>query len=144
MKSLKILVAVSFLLAGCMDYPGEPFNSKVRLAARLGGNEAAPSSGSGRLSAAYSPLTHILQWQLSYGGLSGLVTWAFLDGPDGTGAASEIVPINLADESNPHPGSATLTAQQAGDLLAGRWSVVLKTEQHPAGEIAGALVRTSR
>ena len=72
------------------------------------------------------------------------MTWAFLDGPDGTGAPAEIVPINLADESNPHPGAATLTAQQAADLLAGRWSVVLKTEQYPGGEIKGTLVRNAR
>ncbi len=62
----------------------------------------------GSLTAAYSSATHILQWQLSYDGLSGPVTWAFLDGPDGTGAPAEIVPINLAEERNPHPGSHRL------------------------------------
>jgi CHRD domain len=141
MKRLNILVALSFLLAGCgMDYISEPAHSKVRFAAQLSGD----STGKGSLVAAYSPLTRILQWQLSYSGLSGPVTWAYLDGPDMTGAPAEIVPINLSDESNPHPGAATLTAQQADDLLAGRWSVMLKTEQRPAGEIAGPLTRTSR
>jgi hypothetical protein len=118
----------------------EPAKSKVRFAAALGGD----STGKGSLVAAYSPLTHILQWQLSYSGLSGPVTWGYLIGPDGTGAPAEIVPINLADESNPHPGSATLTAQQAEGLMAGKWSVLLKTEQRPGGEIVGEIVRTSR
>jgi hypothetical protein len=142
MKSAIALVLSAFLLAGCggMDYISEPANSKLRLSAQLSGD--SPANGS--LSAAYSPLTQILQWELSYRGLSGPVTWAFLDGPDGTGAESELVPINLADESNPHPGSVVLTAQQANDLLAGRWSVVLKTEQFPRGEIKGALVRSTR
>ena len=141
MKSLKAVVVASFVLAGCgMDYLSEPANSKVRFTADLGGD----STGKGRLAAAYSPLTHILQWQLSYSGLSGPVTWAYLVGPDGTGAKAEIVPINLADERNPHPGSATLTAQQAEGLMAGQWSVLLKTEQRPAGEIMGEIVRTSR
>ena len=141
MKSLKTLVVASFVVAGCgMDYMSEPANSKVRFTSALAGD----STGKGSLTAAYSPLTHILQWQLSYSGLSGPVTWAYLVGPDGTGAKAETVPINLADESNPHPGSATLTAQQAEGLMAGQWSVLLKTEQRPAGEIAGEIVRASR
>ena len=141
MKSLKALVIAAFLLAGCgMDYMSEPANSKIRFAAQLSGD----STGQGSLTAAYSPVTRILQWQLSYGGLSGPVTWAFLDGPDGVGAASDIVPINLADERNPHPGAATLTDQQGADLVAGRWSVTLKTEQYPGGEIKGPLVRSAR
>jgi hypothetical protein len=123
-----------------MDYISEPANSKVRFEAQLSGD----SQGKGSLIAAYSVATQVLQYRLSYSGLSGPVTWAFLDGPDGTGAPAEIVPINLADESNPHPGAATLTAQQAQDLLAGRWSVVLKTGQYPGGEIKGPLVRNAR
>ena len=145
MKSLNILVVATFVLAGCgMDYMSDPANSKVRFTAALAGDSTGQSGGKGSLSAAYSPLTHILQWQLSYSGLSGPVTWGYLIGPDGTGAKAEIVPINLADESNPHPGSATLTAQQAEGLMAGQWSVLLKTEQRPAGEIAGEIVRASR
>ncbi len=141
MKSLNILAIASLVLAGCgMDYVSEPANSKVRFNAELVGD----STGKGSLTAAYSKATQVLQWRLSYGGLSGPVTWAFLDGPDGTGKIADAVPINLADESNPHPGAATLTAQQADDLMAGRWSVVLKTEQYPNGEIKGALVRASR
>jgi hypothetical protein len=141
MKRLTVLAAMSVLLAGCgMDYMSEPAHSKVRFTADLGGD----STGKGSLVAAYSPLTQILQWQLSYSGLSGPVTWGYLVGPDGTGAKAEIVPINLADESNPHPGSATLTAQQAEGLMAGQWSVLLKTEERPAGEIVGNIVRTSR
>lgn len=141
MKTPIALVVSVFLLAGCgMDYMSDPANAKIRLTAQLSGD----STGQGSLTAAYSTATHILQWRLSYSGLSGPVTWAFLDGPDGTGADSEIVPINLAYESNPHPGAATLTEQQAVDLLAGRWSVTLKTEQYPGGEIKGALVRSAR
>ena len=141
MKSLASVVISAFLLAGCgMDYASEGTNSKVRLAAQLSGETTA----TGSLTAAYSSATHILQYRLSYSGLSGPVTWASLDGPDGTGVPSDIVPINLAEESNPHPGAATLTAQQADDLLAGRWSVTIKTERYPGGEIRGSIARTTR
>jgi hypothetical protein len=141
MKSLTIIAVASFVLAGCgMDYMSEPANSKVRFTADLGGD----TTGRGSLTAAYSPLTQILQWQLSYSGLGGPVTWAYLVGPDSNGAKAEMVPINLSEERNPHPGAATLTAQQAADLLAGRWSVVLKTAERPAGELTGNIVRTAR
>src|SRR5665213_4168496 len=106
MKSLTSLSLLAFLVSGCgMDYVSEPDNSKIRFSAALGGEGAAKGS----LTAAYSPLTRILQWRLSYGGLSGPVTWAYLDGPDRTDVPAEIVPITLALESSPHPGSAMLT-----------------------------------
>jgi CHRD domain len=139
MKRLGIL-AVALLLAGCGTfYPSAPAD-KTRFTAALNGD----STGKGSLNADYSPATQILHWRLSYSGMSGPVTWGYLVGPDQTGAEAEIVPINLTDESNPHPGAATLTAQQAADLLAGRWSVTIKTEQYPGGEIKGALVRNAR
>jgi hypothetical protein len=66
MKRLSLLLVTSFLLAGCgMDYISEPAHSKVRFAAELGGD----TTGKGSLVAAYSPLTQILQWRLSYSGL---------------------------------------------------------------------------
>ena len=52
--------------------------------------------------------------------------------------------INRQIEGNPHPGGATLTDQQAADLIAGRWSVVIKTEKYPGGELKGAVVGTGR
>ena len=56
------------------------------------------------------------------------------------GTDSSIVPINLPLEGNPHPGEATITDQQAADLEAGRWYVVLKTEKFPAGEVRGPVM----
>jgi hypothetical protein len=141
MKNLIVLATAACVLAGCgMDYISESANSKVRFTAALSGD----STATGSLNAAYSQATHVLQWRLSYSGLSGPVTWGYLVGPDGTGTDAEIVPINLANESNPHPGAATLTPEQAEGLMAGRWSVVLKTDQKPGGEIKGPLARTTR
>jgi len=65
-------------------------------------------------------------------------------GPDIEGADFAIVSINSQIEGNPHPGGATLTDQQAADLIAGRWSVVIKTEKYPGGELKGAVVGTGR
>lgn len=132
------------LLAGCMSYASEPAGSIKGFQAYLrGGFEAAPTDSPGEafLEAVYSTPTRILKWNLRFSKLSGPITFAFIQGPDGVGnARADIVPINLAIEGGPKPGGTTLTAQQEQDLLAGRWFVNLKTEQFPAGEIGGPLL----
>lgn len=141
MNGIKVLVAAAFLLGGCGGfYPSDPSETKPHFTASLAGE--SPARGS--LTANYSPSRRLLSWQLSYGNLSGPITWAEFRGPDIEGADSAIVSINSQIEGNPHPGGATLTDQQASDLIAGRWSVVIKTEKYPAGELKGAVVGTGR
>ena len=140
MKVIK-LVVVALLLSGCGGfYPGDPVENRPRFTADLAGESAARGS----LFASYSPSRRILSWRLIYSGLSGPITWAEFRGPDIEGTDSAIVPINLPLEGNPHPGAATLTDQQAADLEAGRWYVILKTERFPAGELRGPVVPTQR
>ena len=141
MNGIKVLVAAALLLGGCGSfYPGDPTEAKPQFAASL----ASESAAKGSLTANYSPSRRLLAWRLSYSGLSGPITWAEFRGPDIEGADSAIVPINTQLEGNPHPGAATLTDQQAADLIAGRWYVVIKTAQHPEGEIKGAVVGNAR
>jgi len=131
------LLASALLLAGCGSfYPGDPVEQKPRFTAALQGD----SPGWASLTAKYSPSRRILTWSLDYRGLSGPVTWAEFRGPDNEGTDSAIVPINTQLEGNPHPGAATQEPEQAADLEAGRWYVVLKTEKFPAGEVRGPVV----
>jgi hypothetical protein len=141
MNGIKVLVTAALLLGGCAGfYPGDPTEAKPHFAASLTGE----STAKGSLTANYSPSRRLLSWRLSYGNLSGPITWAELRGPDIEGADSAIVTLNTQIEGNPHPGGATLTDQQAADLIAGRWSVVIKTEKYPGGELKGAVVETGR
>jgi CHRD domain len=141
MNGIKVLVAATLLLGGCGGfYPGDPSETKPRFAASLTGD--SPAKGS--LTANYSPSRRLLSWRLSYSGLSGPITWAEFRGPDIEGGDFAIVSINTQIEGNPHPGGATLTDQQAADLIAGRWSVVIKTEKYPGGELKGPVVGTGR
>jgi hypothetical protein len=138
MKAIKVLLAAALLLGGCAGhYPGDPTETKPHFTASL----ASESAAKGSLTANYSPSRRLLSWRLSYGNLSGPITWAEFRGPDIEGTDSAIVPINTQIEVNPHPGGATLTDQQAADLIAGRWSVVIKTEKYPGGELKGPVVR---
>jgi hypothetical protein len=131
-------------LAGCMSYISDPRGPKPEFTASLGAaNETPPaqSAGYGVMQARYMPTMQTLEWRLYFGKLSGPVTYAFLQGPDGVGnGRADIVPINPPFEGNVQKGSATLTAAQAADLLAGKWSVELRTARFPGGEIRGALV----
>ena len=136
MRVVSGLVA-ALQLTGCGNfYPGDPVENKPRFTAALKGD----SPGWASLAASYSPSRRILHWSLNYRGLSGPITWAEFRGPDIEGTDSSIVPINLPLEGNPHPGEVVLTDQQAADLEAGRWYVVLKTEKFPAGEVRGPVV----
>ena len=144
-KSARAALAVLYLLGGCQFlYPSDPVGPKPVLKAELGAaNEEppVPSAGYGTLEARYVPTQQTLEWRIYFGKLSGPVTYAFLQGPDGAGnERADIVPINPPFEGNIQKGSTTLSAQQAADLLAGKWSVELRTEQFPAGEIRGALL----
>jgi hypothetical protein len=140
MKGIGLLALAAVLLAGCGSfYPGDPVETKPRFTARLAGDGPASAS----LTAKYSPSRRILTWSLSYRSLSGPITWAEFRGPDIEGTDSAVAPIILPLEGNPHPGEATLTDQQATDLEAGRWYVVLKTEKFPGGEVRGPLVPTA-
>jgi len=141
MKAIEVIVAAALLLGGCAGfYPSDPSETRPHFTASLTGE--SPARGS--LSANYSPSRRLLSWRLSYSGLSSPITWAEFRGPDIEGADSAIVPINTQIERNPHPGGATLTDRQAADLLAGRWSVVIKTEKYPGGELKGPVVVAGR
>jgi len=135
----------AILLAGCMSYMSDPIGPKPQFRAELSAAGEKPpteSAGYGVMEVRYLPTMRMLEWKLYFGKLSGPITYAFLQGPDGAGAESvDIVPINPPYPSNVHYGSVMITEAQAADLVAGRWSVNLKTEKFPSGEISGTLVR---
>ena len=144
MRRVLALLFVLPLMSGCMGYMSDPIGSKPAFKASLSAaNETPPtdSAGYGVMEARYMPTMQTIEWKFWFGRLSGPITHAFLQGPDGGGnERADIVPINPPFESNLQFGSATLTPQQAADLLAGRWSVEIRTERFPAGEIRGPLV----
>ena len=149
MKQSVAMLLVALSLPGCqLSYMSDPRGPKPEFKASLSAaNETPPtqSAGYGVMDARYMPTMQTLEWRLYFGKLSGPVTYAFLQGPDGVGnERADMVPINPPFEGNIQKGSATLTAAQAADLLAGKWSVELRTAQFPGGEIRGVLVPETR
>ena len=110
------------------------------MTAQLSGASEVPavtSDASGMAEIKFNSKTNQLSWTITHSGLSGPATGAHFHGPAMAGAnAGAAVPIsgNLA---SPITGSATLTAPQVADLMAGEWYVNLHTAVHPNGEIRG-------
>ena len=134
----------SVLLATLVALPGSEMlsgaSSSSTMTASLSGASEVPavkSDASGTVEASLDKKTNVLSWTVTYSGLSGPATAGHFHGPAASGQnADVVVPIdgNLA---SPIKGTATLTAEQAADLMAGKWYVNLHTAANPKGEIRG-------
>lgn len=142
-KSLRAFfaaTAVVVLLAGCGMM--QPKSSQLAFTTQLrGANEVPPAatSASGQVDAVLNKDTNLLQWRMTYDGLSGPATAGHFHGPAMVGAnAGVALPFNNPVTS-PMAGQATLTAAQVADLVAGRWYVNIHTAKFPGGEIRGQM-----
>jgi len=113
------------------------------LQVQLAGSQEVPSvetAGKGVADLTYDPVTRVITWTITYGGMSGPVTMAHFHGPAAKGENAG-VQIWLTKQGspaeNPIKGQATLTPDQAKDFSAGKWYVNLHTKDHPGGEIRG-------
>jgi len=115
----------------------------LNLGATLSGAAEVPpntSAGMGQLQAEFDKATKTLRYTLRYSGLSGPVKAGHFHGPAEAGKnAGVALGINNAGES-PVQGSAVLTADQAADLLAGKWYVNLHTAANPGGDVRGQVI----
>lgn len=138
------LVLGVLLAAGCSFYMGEPQVPKTDFRATLdGSNEVPPtqSRGSEYFEAVYRPSTKVLEYRLNLVGLSGPITMGYLHGPAAAGEnARRVAPINIAIHDSTISDGVTLTAEQAEEVLAGRWYVNAVTAQYPDGEIRGQIL----
>jgi hypothetical protein len=123
----------------------------IGLHAELTGDQAVPpanTAASGTLTATYDSETRLLTWSIEYAGLSGLgaglvgyATAAHFHGPAEPGeVAAPVLPIVNERLTSPIQGTATLTEDQAADLMAGLWYFNIHTAVHPDGEIRGQVM----
>jgi hypothetical protein len=105
--------------------------------------EIPPKGGNGEGYAImwYNEGTRALTWKVYYTGLSGPATAAHIHGPaDMMTNAGVVIPLGQGAPSSPMTGSATLSPQQADDMMAGKWYVNVHTQANPGGEIRGQVM----
>jgi hypothetical protein len=100
------------------------------------------SDGKGTLTATLNTETNEFKYHVEFSGLTGPVVAAHFHGPaaEGTNAKPQ-VPIKASPIASPLDGTATLTPEQAKDLLDGKWYFNLHTAANPGGEIRGQVLK---
>ena len=110
------------------------------MTATLDGAQQVPpveSPGTGMAEITYDTETKMLEWTVEYSGLTEAPTAGHFHGPAAAGETAGVAVPFEGDLASPIEGSATLTAEQETELLAGRYYINLHTPAHPDGEIRG-------
>jgi len=98
------------------------------------------TNGTGRVDAVLNKETRLFRWKVAYQGLTGVATAGHFHGPAAIGSNAGVALGWRNPMTSPMEGSATLTAAQAEDLLAGKWYANIHTTVHPGGEIRGQMI----
>jgi hypothetical protein len=138
---LAVLVSVFVVACGSMMPAADKSNLLTFTTQMRGGNEVPPvaSIATGQVDAVLNTDTNVLRWKVSYLNLSGPARAGHFHGPAAIGANAGVVLPFPGLMSSPMEGSATLTAAQVTDLMAGRWYANIHTAAHPGGEIRGQM-----
>ena len=124
------------LFIACTSAPARA--ETVRFNANLLPVAGTGSNASGNLVADYDTDSKKLTWSGSYKGVATYATSASFHGA-AAGPRRGVVRLQTID--SPFQGSAILGEQQSAGLLAGEWSLVVRTAGFPKGELRGQLVR---
>ena len=138
MKRIGFLAGV--VLLACSIAQGEVHIYDVPLDGPQADATRVPQSpGTGQGHVVYNDVTNQIQWSVTYQNLLGSVTNAHFHGPAAPGVDAGVV-IPHQGLASPQTGTATLTAGQETELLAGLWYWNIHTSFDPSGEIRGQVV----
>jgi hypothetical protein len=136
-----VVAAATITGCGMMSRQSSQSNMVAFTTQLRGANEvpANTSQGSGSVDAVFNKDTNLLRWKVNYTGLTGPATAAHFHGPAAVGANAGVVLPWAGPITSPMEGSATLTAAQASDLIAGRWYANIHSAANPGGEVRGQM-----
>lgn len=138
MKRIAILAIAGALLPTLSSIAqGE----EISLVAHLLGSTQVPASQSDAFAEAqfsFDSGAHTLQYYVNYDGIA--PAQIDIHGPASEGANAPSL-VNIPVSESPVSGSATLTPDESGQLLAGKLYIDIHSRTHPDGEIRGQIVR---
>src|SRR3982074_2482475 len=143
MKGAAYLIAAIALLIGISISIPPAYAETVILKADLKGtNEVPPiaSPASGKAEATLNTETRDLSWTVTYADLTGPALGAHFHGPSEAGKNAGIG-LAFKPAQSPIQGAATITENQAADLLAGKWYANVHTAANPGGELRGQMMK---
>lgn len=138
----RTLAAAALFAAGLMTAPA--MAERVVFHATLNAASEVPpkqSAGVGEASVTLDTATNMIDYAVTFSGLTGPATMGHIHGPAAPGAnAAVVVPFGMPVTS-PIRGEAKLTPAQAADLMAGKYYVNVHTDANKPGEIRGQLTK---
>jgi hypothetical protein len=140
-RDFRRAVVVSILVLASVAAQAATVNLKATL---KGTSEVPPntSGGTGMLTATLDTTTNEFKYHVTFDGLTGAATGAHFHGPAAPGAnGAPQIPIKMSPIVSPIDGTATLTPEQAKDLLAGKLYLNIHTAANPGGEIRGQVMK---
>ncbi|WP_066504323.1 CHRD domain-containing protein [Rufibacter sp. DG15C] len=139
-----LMIVGAFSINACSDDDDDddddmPQQNKVEMRmATLSGRQEVPansSPGTGTITGSYNKDTNVLDYTLTFSGLTSATTMAhFHKGAVGV-SGPPVVNISETAFTSPVTKQAVLTDAQEADLLAGLWYVNVHTTTYPGGEI---------
>jgi hypothetical protein len=136
---MKSFVLVAGLVVGGAAAQAETL---VLVAALNPAAEVPPKSSkaTGTVQATFDTKSKQLHYLVNYKDLTGPATAAHFHGPAAVGVNAGVAVGLKGSLESPISGDATLTSDQASDLLAGKWYFNVHTAANPGGEIRGQMV----
>ena len=126
--------------AGIVCMGSAAIGEEMKFAASLDGAQQSPPltvPGKGSADLTFDTETKKLDWTVEYSDLSGPPAAGHFHGPAGKGENAGVAIPFEGDLSSPIKGSATLTDEQAANLMEGKYYINLHTAEHKGGEIRG-------
>lgn len=148
--ALFLLLAASASFISCEKNDDDTDDMTYTLTGNANGAQEVPNrvttSATGTISGTYNKNTNILQYTITWNGLSDAPSGMHLHGPADPGVAAGVkIPIpgfTAAASGSVNRTDTLKTETDEADFLQGRWYYNIHTPANPAGEIRGQIFPT--
>jgi hypothetical protein len=140
------MLRATFALIALLAAPAPALATIINLTASLDGLQEVPvvvTTGTGSAVLTFDDVSKLLSWNISFSGLIGTTTNAHFHGPAAAGVSAGVrlgLSVPLGVTFGNIVGSATLSAPNEAELLAGLWYINIHSTFKGGGEIRGQVL----